>query len=51
MKGGESVRAFTAIGRAKEGEPYLFDMGNDFVPARRNLAFIEGVAGGKLRLD
>jgi hypothetical protein len=39
MKGGETVQAFTAIGRVKPGEPYAFDMGNGFVPARRNVNF------------
>jgi hypothetical protein len=39
IKGGEAVQAFTAIGRAKPGEPYAFDMGNGFVPARRDVNF------------
>src|SRR5260370_18799598 len=39
MKGGEAVQAFTAIGRVKPGEPYPFDMGNGFVPARRGVNF------------
>ena len=39
MKGGEAVQAFTAIGRVKPGEPYPFDMGNGFVPARRDVNF------------
>ena len=39
MNGGEAVQAFTAIGRVEPGEPYLFDMGNGFVPARRDVNF------------
>ncbi len=30
INGGDTVQAFTAIGQIKKGEPYLFDMGNDF---------------------
>lgn len=41
MKGGEPVQAFTAIGRVKEGEPYPVDMGNGFVPARRDVEFLD----------
>ncbi len=41
INGGETVQAFTAIGRVLEGEPYSFDMGHDFVPYRRNVQFIE----------
>jgi EVE domain len=40
MKGGEAVQAFTAIGQISEGEPYPFDMGNGFIPYRRNVQFI-----------
>ncbi|MCC2096286.1 MAG: EVE domain-containing protein [Hyphomicrobiales bacterium] len=42
MRGGEPVQAFTAIGRIAAGEPYPFDMGNGFVPFRRDVAFCEG---------
>jgi EVE domain len=40
MDGGEPVQAFTAIGRLKKGEPYLFDMGNGFIPHRRDVEFM-----------
>jgi hypothetical protein len=40
MQRGEPVQAFTAIGQLKDGEPYLFDMGGGFIPARRNVAFV-----------
>jgi EVE domain len=40
MNGGDTVQAFTAIGQIKEGEPYLFDMGNGFIPHRRNVNFM-----------
>jgi hypothetical protein len=33
-------KRFTAIGRVLAGEPYLFDMGNGFVPYRRDIAFL-----------
>lgn len=33
--GREPVRAFTALGTVKAGEPFLFDMGGGFVPWRR----------------
>jgi hypothetical protein len=38
--GGEPVQAFTAIGRILKGEPYLFDMGNGFIPHRRDVKFM-----------
>jgi EVE domain len=40
MGGGEVVQSFTAMGRVLEGEPYLFDMGNGFVPYRRDVQFL-----------
>jgi hypothetical protein len=40
IRGGDPVQAFTAIGRIKSAEPYLFDMGRGFVPARRDVAFV-----------
>jgi EVE domain len=40
MNSGDPVQAFTAIGRILMGEPYLFDMGNGFIPHRRDVAFI-----------
>jgi hypothetical protein len=39
MNGGEIVQAFTAVGQILEGEPYLFDMGNGFIPHRRDVRF------------
>jgi hypothetical protein len=35
--GKERVQAFTAAGIAREGEPYRFDMGDGFIPHRRNV--------------
>jgi hypothetical protein len=40
MQGGGLVQAFTAIGQILEGEAYRFDMGNGFVPYRRDVKFI-----------
>ncbi len=34
-----NCRRFTAIGRVRAGEPYPFDMGNGFIPYRRNIDF------------
>ncbi|MGZ5835897.1 MAG: EVE domain-containing protein [Xanthobacteraceae bacterium] len=39
MHGGETLQAFTAIGRVKSGEPYAYDMGGGFVPTRRDVDF------------
>ena len=41
MQGGEPVQAFTAIGRILVGEPYRVDMGNGFIPYRRDVQFIQ----------
>jgi EVE domain len=40
MNDGDPVQAFTAIGQILAGEPYAFDMGNGFVPNRRDVRFI-----------
>jgi EVE domain len=40
IDGGDPVQAFTAMGRIKEGESYLFDMGNGFTPHRRDVEFM-----------
>jgi hypothetical protein len=40
MNSGDSVQSFTAIGQILDGEPYPFDMGNGFVPYRRDVCFI-----------
>jgi EVE domain len=40
MNGGDTVQAFTAIGQILAGDPYAFDMGNGFVPDRRDIEFI-----------
>jgi EVE domain len=39
INGGEIVQAFTAVGQILEGEPYLFDLGNGFIPHRRDVRF------------
>jgi EVE domain len=39
IDGGEPVRAFTAIGRIKAGEPYEADMGGGFHPVRRDVDY------------
>jgi hypothetical protein len=40
MGGGDAVQAFTAIGRILKGEPYLFDIGEGFMPHRRDVEFM-----------
>ena len=37
FQGGETLQAFTAIGRISEAAPYEFDMGGGFVPWRRGV--------------
>jgi hypothetical protein len=39
LGGKDRLQAFTAIGRVRAGEPYLFDMGNGFRPFRRDVAW------------
>lgn len=39
MGGKDGLRAFTAIGRVREGDPYQFDMGGGFCPFRRNVVW------------
>ena len=41
MRGGDPVQGFTAIGVVAPGEPYPFDMGDGFVPFRRDVRFFE----------
>lgn len=37
MGGKDGLRAFTAIGTVREGDPYQFDMGRGFCPFRRDV--------------
>jgi hypothetical protein len=37
MGGGERVQSFTAAGRVADRDSYRFDMGNGFVPTRRDV--------------
>jgi hypothetical protein len=37
--GADRLQAFMAIGRVREGDPYLVDMGGDFRPFRRDVAW------------
>ena len=41
MNGGEPVRAFTAIGRVREGEPYQAEMGPGRTGFRRDVDYAE----------
>lgn len=40
--GKESCQKFTAIGKVLDDKPYEFDMGNGFVPYRRDIQYFEG---------
>jgi EVE domain len=40
MDSGITLQSFTAIGQVLDGEPYRFDMGNGFVPYRRDVRFV-----------
>lgn len=42
LKFGEKgpCQAFTAIGQIEEGDPYPFQMSDDFIPYRRNVTFL-----------
>ena len=40
FSGKEPCRKFTAVARVKEGEPYQGDMGDGFVPFRRDVEFL-----------
>jgi hypothetical protein len=37
--GKEPCKSFTAIGQVEPGEPYQFQMSDDFIPYRRNVKF------------
>ena len=39
--GKDKLQSFTAVGRVKPGEPYEFDMGNGFVPHRRDVQWFK----------
>ena len=39
LDGGEPVQGFTGIGRIADREPYASDMGNGFVPTRRDVTW------------
>ena len=39
--GKDPCRCFTAIGTVDHGEPYTFEMSEDFIPWRRNVTFLK----------
>jgi len=39
FRGADKLQSFTAYGRVKDGEPYVFDMGGGFRPYRRDVAW------------
>lgn len=42
MRGGEPLRAFTAIGRVHERSAYQVDLGEGFTPYRRDIDYVPG---------
>ncbi len=42
FRGKDRRQLFTAIGFVCDGQPYAFDMGDGFVPFRRNVAWLDG---------
>lgn len=44
MGGGERVQSFTAAGRVVDRDAYRFDMGDGFVPTRRDVEWLEAKA-------
>ncbi len=41
FRGKELCRYFTAIGTVDHGDPYTFEMSEDFIPWRRNITFLK----------
>ncbi|MBL0372244.1 EVE domain-containing protein [Rhizobium sp. KVB221] len=41
MGGGVALQAITAAGRVRDGVPYPFDMGDGFVPYRRDVDWLD----------
>jgi EVE domain len=39
--GKDKCQTFTAIGRVRTGDPYCFDMGNNFVPFRKDVDWLQ----------
>jgi hypothetical protein len=46
---GAPLQAFTAIGEVEAGEPYAVDMGEGFVPTRRDVRFRRGAKEAPIR--
>jgi hypothetical protein len=40
MGGKDRLQSFVTIGIVQPGEPYAFDMGDGFVPFRRNVTYV-----------
>jgi hypothetical protein len=40
MGGGDRLQKFVSLGVVQPGEPYAFDMGDGFVPFRRDVAYV-----------
>ena len=41
FQGNESCKKFTSLGQVSDNKIYQFDMGNDFIPWRRNINYLD----------
>ncbi|MEY4551271.1 MAG: hypothetical protein RL685_7466 [Pseudomonadota bacterium] len=48
-RGGEPLRAFTALGRVQGEQTYSHDMGDGFVPFRKEVSYLHGVHAAEIR--
>ena len=49
FRGGNALRAFTAIGRVLSEEAFPFDMGDGFVPFRKHVAYAPAANAAEIR--
>ncbi|MDN3509399.1 MAG: hypothetical protein P0S93_05245 [Candidatus Neptunochlamydia sp.] len=47
----EPCQSFTAIGKIKSGDPYPVAMSAEFIPFRRDVAFIKGLGASKFLIS
>jgi hypothetical protein len=48
FRGGEVLRAFTALGRIQSAHSYRLDTGDGFVPHRKHVAYLDGTRGAPI---
>lgn len=49
FEGNEPCQKFTAIGKIVDEDVYTFKMSNDFIPFRRNVAYLHGIKEQPIR--